>query len=281
MQGLRPSCEHTLYDPWFEHDACGVGMVCCLQGEPSHDIVEMGLTILHRLDHRGARGADSETGDGAGILMDLPDAFFRMLNLSFSLPPEGTYGAGLVFLPHASEARQRARSVFSEKAQQLGLQLLGWREVPVHPERIGEAARLAMPVIEQVFVARGKVSPEHFEAYLYLYRKAVEQEVPEVYICSLSSRTIVYKGMLTVEQVPRFFEDLNHPTLASRFALVHSRFSTNTLPEWSLAQPFRYLCHNGEINTLRGNINWMRAREALLHHPVWGKRIEVLHPIIR
>ena len=267
---------HGLSDPSFEYDGCGVGFVCQMNGEKSHDIIEKGLRILENLGHRGGCGCDERTGDGAGILLQLPHAFFEKAcdALDFSLPGVGAYGAGLVFLPEDAEARQRCMNALEDAVQAADQPLLGWREVPTDNSAVGISARRREPAIWQVFIGRGERTEDAdaFERALYVIRKHAAKLVRALddlpaqdrfHIPSLSAKTIVYKGMLTAGQLRGYYPDLSDPAMQSALALYHSRFSTNTLPRWSLAQPFRFLCHNGEINTLRGNVNQMNAREQL------------------
>ncbi|UQZ90491.1 glutamate synthase large subunit [Deltaproteobacteria bacterium Smac51] len=279
-----------LYDPQFEHDACGVGFVTRLEGPPSHDVVKLALELLRNLAHRGASGADADSGDGAGILLKLPDAFFRA-RLDFELPKAGSYGVGMAFLPPDSDASRRARRLIDNQATACGLTVPGWREVPVDPAALGRTAFGSRPSIWQFFVSprpgQGRIVGEALERRLYILRKSIEAEarragfsLDEVCLPSLSCRTLVYKGMLMASQLPAFYEDLNDPRLASAFAVVHQRFSTNTFPSWRLAQPFRSLAHNGEINTIRGNRNWLTAREPSLESPIFGRDIVKLFPLI-
>jgi glutamate synthase (NADPH/NADH) large chain len=257
-----------LYDPAQEHDACGVAFVVDVHGRPQHEIVQQGLTALRNLDHRGASGTDPNTGDGAGIMVQVPDAFLRA-NVEFPLPEPGGYAVGLAFLPVLADERDAAVRTIASIVRSEGLSLLGWREVPVDHDAIGDVARTVEPVIRQLFLAPvGPVTDAmDLERRVYRVRKRVEHET-SVYFPSLSSRTLVYKGMLTTHQLQLYFPDLDDDRFTSALALVHSRFSTNTFPSWPLAHPYRFLAHNGEINTVRGNRNWMRAREALLESPL-------------
>lgn len=265
-----------LYDPSAEKDACGLAMVATLRGTPGHDIVDMALSSLRNLEHRGAVGSDAGTGDGAGILTQIPDRFFRKV-LPFTLPSKGSYGAGLVFLSEPEALSDKAQ--FEKLAKTEKLEVLGWRTPPTRPEVLGDLARAAMPLIEQVFVAAiDKASDLELERRLYRLRKRSEHEIG-IYHPSLSMRTIVYKGMVTTLQLEPFFPDLSEPEFESQLALVHSRFSTNTFPSWPLAHPFRFIAHNGEINTVKGNANWMRARESQLESDQLGD-IEQLKPIV-
>ncbi len=252
---------HRLED---EHDACGVAFVVDMAGRPSHDIVRQGLTALEHLEHRGASGAEPDSGDGAGILLGVPDAFLRAV-LSFPLPPAGRYATGLAFLPRDPVEREHAKAAVESLAVEEGCALLGWRTVPTDNRALGATARAAEPVIEQLFLtdATGERAGIELDRLVYVLRKRVEHALAGVYFPSLSARTFVYKGMLTAGQLPSYFADLGDERLASALALVHSRFSTNTFPSWPLAHPYRLVAHNGEINTLAGNRNWMRAREAL------------------
>ncbi|MHB8505273.1 MAG: glutamate synthase large subunit [Acidimicrobiales bacterium] len=252
-----------LYEPAFEHDACGVAFVVDVAGRPSHRLIELGLASLCNLEHRGASGAEPDTGDGAGILMQIPDRLYREV-AGVGLPPAGEYGSGVAFLPAEAGAGAAAREELGRLARSEELTVLGWRDVPVDPSQLGRSARSAMPSLQQPFVASTEeASGLALERRLWFLRKRAEHELG-IYFPSLSCRTIVYKGMLTAPQVEPFFADLTDPRSETALALVHSRFSTNTFPSWPLAHPFRYVAHNGEINTLRGNRNWMRAREALL-----------------
>jgi glutamate synthase (NADPH) large chain len=257
-----------LYDPAFEHDACGVGMVADLQGRPSHRIVEQGLTVLERLAHRGASGAEVATGDGSGILIQVPHRLLAAES-GVDLPEVGRYATGLAFLPQDGDDAAKARGQVAAVAGEEGLVVLGWRKVPHDDHTLGETARRAQPRIEQVFLSRREeptaADPLALDRLAFVVRKRVEHAVDGVYFPSLSARTLVYKGMLTSHQLREFYPELGDERLESGLALVHSRFSTNTFPSWPLAHPYRYLAHNGEINTLAGNRNWMRAREALLH----------------
>jgi len=271
-----------LYDPAFEHDACGIGLVADLHGRRSHHLVRQAVTALEHLAHRGATGAEVATGDGAGILVQMPHRFLAG-TLGFDLPDPGGYAAGIVFLPTEGDDAAKAERRIEELAAEEGLAVLGWRDVPVEPTLLGESARRAMPRFRQVVVAPvapGPVAdPVALDRRAFCLRKRVEHEVPGTYVVSLSARTLVYKGMLTGHQLSPFFADLSDPAFDSGLALVHSRFSTNTFPSWPLAHPYRYLAHNGEINTLRGNRNWMRAREALLASDLIPGDLERLFPI--
>jgi glutamate synthase (NADPH) large chain len=265
-----------LYSPEFEKDACGLAMVATLRGYAGHDIVDMALSSLRNLEHRGAVGSDAGTGDGAGILTQIPDKFFREV-VSFELPALGAYGAGLVFFEAA--ALEKDRAAFAKIASEEKLTVLGWRVPPTNPDVLGDQAREAMPVIEQVFVAASdQASGLELERRLFRLRKRSEREIG-IYHPSLSMRTIVYKGMVTTLQLEPFFLDLSDERFESLLALVHSRFSTNTFPSWPLAHPFRFIAHNGEINTVKGNANWMAARESLLESDLLGD-LEQIKPIV-
>ena len=270
----------------FEKDACGVGMVCSLKGEKSHDIVCKALQVLANLEHRGATGHDPETGDGAGILIQVPDAFFR--TLVENLPAAGEYGVGMVFLPQSAGERAACERILDQHLKAEGLEVLAWRDVPTQPDAIGELGRSTMPFIRQVFVGRGTVEAAKLDRHLFIARKLAENEVRtssmkdrgQFYLPSLSSKLIVYKGLMRSFRVAEFYADLKNPLLASALALVHQRYSTNTFPSWPLAQPFRFISHNGEINTLRGNLNWMKARQGLLESELLGSGLERLFPIL-
>ena len=256
-----------LYEPNFEHDACGVAFVVDVAGRASHRIIELGLTSLCHMEHRGASGAEADTGDGAGILLQVPDRLYRDV-AGVQLPAAGAYGTGIAFLPPDPGAERAAREALEGMAAEEALSVLAWRDLPVDPSRLGAAARSAMPTLRQPFVASTEAaSGLALERRLWFLRKRAEHDLG-IYFPSLSCRTVVYKGMLTAPQVQGFFADLTDPRAETALSLVHSRFSTNTFPSWPLAHPYRYVAHNGEINTLRGNRNWMRAREALLgsHH---------------
>ena len=277
--GLRAT--QGLYDPRYEHDACGVAFVVDMHGRSSHDMVQRGLTCLYQLDHRGATGAEANVGDGAGMLIQLPDSFFRQVT-DFELPEAGSYAAGMAFLP--SEDPDGAAQAIEALAEQEGLRVLGWREVPTVSSSLGSFATDAMPVFRTVFITGSESSPIRdldLERAAFILRKRIEHEIqPAVYFPSLSCRTFVYKGMLTCDQLPEFFPDLTDERLESALALVHSRFSTNTFPSWPLAHPYRLIAHNGEINTVMGNRNWMRAREGKLSTELFGDALERALPIM-
>ena len=296
----RSTSPQGLYDPQYEHDACGVGFIVHIKGQRSHAIVENALQLLINLLHRGASGSEVNTGDGAGILVQMPDRFLRReaARLGIDLPPERGYGAGLVFLPKDAGTRAQIEALFESIVREEGQVVLGWRDVPTDDHLLGPTAIAAEPVFRQLFIGRGPgmaapgASPEEdlaFERKLYVIRKRVEHAVDRLdapgardfYVCSLSSRTLVYKGMLIASQVATMFPDLSDPEFQSALALVHQRFSTNTFPSWPLAHPYRMIAHNGEINTLRGNINWMKAREALCASETLGDDLRKILPIIR
>ena len=278
-----------LYDPANEHDACGVGFVAHIKGEKRHEIVRQGLTILERLHHRGAVGADPRAGDGAGMLLQIPDALFRGV-VDFELPAEGEYAVGMLFLPRDEEARSDAQKAVEGYVAFEGQRLLGWRDVPVNNEGLGYSVLPTEPVIRQVFVGRGDhcADQDEFERKLFVIRKQIDNRIREMgsdpdrtfYFTSFSSRTIVYKGMLLAGQVGEYYQDLNDERMTSALALVHQRFSTNTFPTWDLAHPFRMIAHNGEINTLRGNVNWMAARRQSMASDILGKDLDKIWPLI-
>jgi glutamate synthase (NADPH/NADH) large chain len=278
-----PPAPQGLYDPRFEHDACGVSFVVHMKGLRSHEIVVQGVGALCNLDHRGAAGAETNTGDGAGILLQIPDRFFRDV-VEFQLPSEGHYATGLAFLPSEPEKTAEAVEAIEKIVASEGLRVLGWRDVPFDDSMIGSMAREVEPVFRQPFIAGDGLADESLERRAFIVRKRVESELRGiapggVYFPSLSCRTFVYKGMLTTGQLPAFFPDLVDTRVESALALVHSRFSTNTFPSWPLAHPFRYVAHNGEINTVQGNRNWMRAREALLQTKLLPGELDRIFPI--
>lgn len=268
-----------LYDPFTEKDACGLAMVATLRGVPGHDIIDLALEALRNLEHRGAVGSDAGTGDGAGIITQIPDTFFRAV-CDFELPVVGRYAAGNVFMPNDPHERASAHDTIAQLASELGLIVVGWRSVPVRPDVLGSLAREAMPVVEQLFVTGAdlNVTGIALDRLTYFLRKRAERE-SNLYFSSLSSRTIVYKGMVTTLQLEPFYPDLSDARFASTLALVHSRYSTNTFPSWPLAQPFRMIAHNGEINTIRGNRNWMRARQSQLENELLGD-LSTVFPIV-
>jgi glutamate synthase (ferredoxin) len=284
-----------LYDPQYEHDSCGVGFVVDLHGRRSHDIIQMALEILSNMEHRGACGCEANTGDGAGITLQAPHAFLQQqcAHLGFHLPEAGQYGVGMVFLPTQTGDRQRCQELFEQVVQEEGQTVLGWRDVPVDNSSLGATARRDEPIFRQIFIGRQDASLHGqdslaFERKLYVIRRRVENAVREsglaqawmFYVPSLSFKTLIYKGMLNSDQLGLFFPDLRDPCLVSSLALVHSRFSTNTFPNWARSHPYRYIAHNGEINTLRGNVNWMTARQNMFASHLFGPDIKKLLPII-
>jgi glutamate synthase (ferredoxin) len=292
--GLPPP--QGLYNPAHEHDACGVGFVVDLKNRKSHDTIVKGIQILLNLQHRGACGCETNTGDGAGILVQMPDRFFRKEAdlLGLSLPAPGEYGVGMIFLPPDPQDRARCEQLFEKIVRDERQHVMGWRTVPTDRTPIGPGARATEPAMRQIFIGRHAERNEQtgdplaFERKLYIIRKLVENairrsNIPQrdrFYVASLSSRTIIYKGMLNSDQVTTYYPDLNDPTMESALAMVHSRFSTNTFPTWPRAHPYRYVCHNGEINTLRGNINWMHTRQSMLATELFGEDIKKIQPII-
>ncbi|MFN8793724.1 MAG: glutamate synthase subunit alpha, partial [Betaproteobacteria bacterium] len=284
--------QHGLYSPAHEHDACGVGFVAHIKGHKAHSIVEQGLKILENLDHRGAVGADALMGDGAGILIQIPDEYYRaeMQAQGVALPPPGEYGVGMIFLPKEHASRLACEQEMERAIKAEGQVLLGWRDVPVNRDMpMSPAVRAKEPVIRQVFIGRGPdvIVPDALERKLYVIRKTASAAIQalklthsrEYYVPSMSCRTVIYKGLLLADQVGVYYRDLADPRVASALALVHQRFSTNTFPEWPLAHPYRFVAHNGEINTVKGNFNWMRAREGVMKSPVLGDDLRKLYPI--
>ncbi|MDZ4073616.1 MAG: glutamate synthase-related protein [Hylemonella sp.] len=284
--------QHGLYDPTNEHDACGVGFVAHIKGQKSHAIVQQGLKILENLDHRGAVGADKLMGDGAGLLIQLPDALYReeMAAQGVTLPPTGEYGVGMIFMPKEHASRLACEQEMERAVAAEGQVLLGWRDVPVNLDMpMSPTVRAKEPVIRQVFIGRGNdvIVQDALERKLYVIRKTCSGNIQrlklthskEYYVVSMSSRTVVYKGLLLANQVGTYFKDLEDERCVSALGLVHQRFSTNTFPEWPLAHPYRYVAHNGEINTVKGNYNWMKAREGVMSSPVLGADLKKLYPI--
>ncbi len=283
--------EQGLYDPRFEHDACGAGFICNVNGQKSHRIIHQALEILVNLTHRGATGHDPHTGDGAGILIQIPHKFYRHVcdELGLRLPAEDQFGTGLVFMPPDMYERAYCMQLFERVTEEAGQEFLGWRYVPINESVLGDTARRKMPVIMQVFIGWGAdiISPRDFERKLFVIRKIMENYIRKsqlaeknyFYIPSLSCNTVVYKGLILPDQIEDFYPDLTHRDTVSALAMVHQRYSTNTFPTWSLAQPFRYLCHNGEINTLRGNVNWLNTRQSLFNADLFGEDLEKLFPI--
>ncbi|GAB4398149.1 MAG: glutamate synthase-related protein [Rhodoferax sp.] len=284
--------QHGLYAPENEHDACGVGFVAHIKGQKSHDIVRNALKILENLDHRGAVGADKLMGDGAGILIQIPDALYReeMAKQGVTLPPPGEYGVGMIFLPKEHASRQACEQELERAVKAEGQVVLGWRDVPVDTEMpMSPAVRKKEPVIRQLFIGRGAdvIVQDALERKLYVIRKTASAHIvalklkhsKEYYVPSMSSRTVIYKGLLLADQVGTYYRDLQDPRCVSALGLVHQRFSTNTFPQWPLAHPYRYVAHNGEINTVKGNYNWMKAREGVMTSPVLGDDLKKLYPI--
>ena len=289
IHGLPPA--QGLYNPAHEHDACGIGFVASIRGHKSHDIIRKGIQVLINLTHRGACGCDPETGDGAGVLIQIPHKFFarECSRLGFELPAPGAYGAGMTFLPVEKHQRLQCEGILERIIREEGLKVLGWRDTPVDPSAIGRVARGSQPYIQQIFAGCAAGMDENaFERKLYVVRKRAESEVAAAdmqdrgmfYIPSLSARTIVYKGLLLAPQITNFYGELSDPDVMSALCLVHQRFSTNTFPSWQLAHPYRYVAHNGEINTLKGNVNWMYARQSILQSPLFGDDLQKLYPII-
>ncbi len=287
-----PVGQQGLYNSQNEHDACGMGFVVNLNGHRSHDIVRKGIEILVNLTHRGACGCDPETGDGAGILIQIPHEFFsrECKDLGFPLPEPGRYGVGMMFLPVDRVQKLICEGIVEQIAIEEGLSVLGWRDIPVNGDAIGRQALDTRPYIKQLFLGCPEgMDQDTFERKLFLVRRVAESKVAAsdnskkgfFYIPSLSSRTIVYKGLLLAPQILNFFKELNDPETRSSICMVHQRFSTNTFPTWNLAHPYRMVCHNGEINTVKGNTNWMNAREAVLASDAFGPDIKKLFPVIR
>jgi glutamate synthase domain-containing protein 2/glutamate synthase domain-containing protein 1/glutamate synthase domain-containing protein 3 len=287
-----PSSRQGLYDPRYEHDACGMGFVVDLNGIKSHEIIRKGIEILVNLTHRGACGCDPETGDGAGILIQIPHEFFerKCRDFGFSLPEPGGYGVGMMFLPVEPQQRLMCEGIVERIAREEGLAVLGWRDTPLNSDAIGRTARATQPYIEQVFL-RGAhdLTQDELERVLYVVRRRAEAEVAAsdirekdfFYVPSLSTRLIVYKGLLLAPQIAEFYKDLSDPDTRSALCMVHQRFSTNTFPTWQLAHPFRMICHNGEINTVKGNVNWMNARQSVLKSNLFGADLEKTFPVVR
>ncbi len=291
LAGLPP--KQGLYDPQFEHEACGVGFVVNIKGHKSHAIIQQALQVLLNLDHRGACGCEANTGDGAGILIQPPHDFFKLVakEAKVKLPTPGDYGVGMIFLPQDAKQRAECEKIVGQVVEEEGQKLLGWRTVPTNNTSLGATAKLGEPFVRQVFIGRSGKLPDElaFERKLYVIRKRAENAIRYsgkvkggefFYISSLSYKTMVYKGMLLTSQLREYYPDLSHPAMDSAMALVHSRFSTNTFPSWNRAHPYRYMAHNGEINTLRGNINWMHARQALFESDLFGDDIKKVLPII-
>ena len=275
-----------LFDPAQEKDSCGVGFIADIKGRQSHKLVQDALTILLNLEHRGAVGADPRAGDGAGILVQTPHKFLakKAAEIGFALPPPGDYAVGVLFLPHEEAWRQEIMDIYVAIAAQEGMKVLGWRDVPTDNSTLGESVKPTEPVHKQVFLARSPTmrSEQDFERRLYILRKTIsstlygrrERRLSHYYPVSISCRTLIYKGMFLADQLNTYYPDLHDPDFESALALMHQRFSTNTFPTWSLAHPYRMIAHNGEINTLRGNINWMAARQASVSSPKFGDDIK-------
>ena len=280
-----------LYDPQWEHDACGIGAVVNISGRRDHAIVEHGKQVLLNLMHRGAAGADESTGDGAGILLQLPHGFFRAVTsgLGFQLPNPQQYGVAMLFLPQIEEPRRRCEQIFTELLDEAGLKALGWRDVPTQNGCLGDLARAAEPVIRQAFIGGQGLEDEELERRLYVARKRIENRVAETlgpsadefYVPSMSCRTIVYKGMFLAPQLFAYYPDLADQRVRTALCIVHQRYSTNTFPSWRLAQPFRMIAHNGEINTLRGNANRLQGRERNMAAPALTGDMSELFPILQ
>ncbi len=288
---LRTPQPQGLYHPRDEHDACGMGLVANIRGEKSHEIIRKGLEVLINLTHRGAAGCDPETGDGAGILIQIPHAFFvrECGELGMKLPEPGAYGVAMCFLPVERHSRLQCEGVFERIAQEEGCKLLGWRDTPVNGDAIGREARSSQPYIEQLFLGRPQgLDEEAFERLLYRVRRRTENEIAAsdiedketFYVPSCSCRTIIYKGLMLAPQIEKFYFELANPLVTSALALIHQRFSTNTFPSWKLAHPYRYVAHNGEINTIRGNVSWMNARQSVFESPLYGDKIGDLYPVV-
>ncbi len=286
----RPKAE-GLYDPSLEKDSCGVGFIANIKGQKSHEIVSDALSILCNLEHRGAVGADPRAGDGAGILVQIPHAFFsrKAKENKFELPAPGEYAIGALFMPRDTAWRNVIKSIIADQIKAEGLTLLGWRDVPTDNSSLGVTVKPTEPACMQVFIGRNGVAKteDEFERRLYILRKSISQAIYQrrdrglagYYPCSMSCRTVIYKGMFLADQLGKYYPDLHEKDFESALALVHQRFSTNTFPAWSLAHPYRMIAHNGEINTLRGNTNWMAARQASVSSELYGKDISRLWPI--
>ena len=290
MERLDLPNQQGLYNPDMEKDSCGVGFVANINGDKSNSILIQGLQILKSLKHRGAVGADASTGDGSGVLLQIPHKFFEQetTKLSIQLPPEGEYAVGMIFLPRQPNARLYCEGLMERILKEENQKLLGWREVPVYPYACGESARATRPEVIQIFIDRNKQTEEEFNRKLLVVRKRVQSIInagkkpytESFYVCSLSSKTIIYKGQIFGYRLEDYYLDLQDKLVETAIVLVHERYSTNTFPSWKLAQPFRYVAHNGEINTIRGNINWMNAREGVMHSEVFGEDFEKILPII-
>jgi glutamate synthase (ferredoxin) len=290
MNSNELPAKQGLYDPQFEHDACGVGFIVHMKGNKSHDIVTQALTMLVNLDHRGACGCETNTGDGAGILMQVPHKFLKKVAAAenITLPEAGQYGVGMIYSSPNPEARAQSRKIFEQIVEEEGLRVLGWRDVPTDNASLGNTAKSSEPFMAQVFIQRSADLADDlaFDRKLYVIRKRSHTSIRTTkidacwYPSSLSCRTMVYKGMLMPVQVGQYYPDLHDPDMESALALVHSRFSTNTFPSWERSHPYRYIAHNGEINTMRGNINWMIARQSLFQSELFGEDIQKIQPVI-
>jgi glutamate synthase domain-containing protein 1 len=281
-----------LYDPQFEHDACGIGFVVNVKGKKSHEIVQQGIEILLNLEHRGACGCEANTGDGAGILVQMPDKFFSKIgrDMGIELPEYTNYAVGAVFLPPDKEQRDAIEKVFERIIHEQGQTFLGWRTIPTDNSSLGKTAISCEPFMRHIFIGRNPEIKDDmdFERKLYVIRKLCDNAIrysgmkggQHFYVASLSYKTLVYKGMLTTDQLEKYYPDIKDPDIESALALVHSRFSTNTFPSWDRSHPYRYIIHNGEINTLRGNINWMNARQSMLESDLFGDDISKVFPIV-
>ena len=281
-----------MYDPSFEHDACGMGFVADVKGRKSRSIIDMSLEILLNLEHRGAVGADINTGDGSGILIQMPDTFIRKVTAenNIKLPPEGRYGVGVIFLPQNSTHRKVIENVIEKIIIDEDQKFLGWRDVPVDISVPGKGSRATQPFIKQCFIGANKkiITQDEFERKLYLIRRIIDQRIrievkvdrSKYYVPSFSSKVLIYKGMLLAPQLRAYYKDLNDTDMVSAMAMIHLRFSTNTFPTWDLAHPFRMIAHNGEINTLRGNKNWMAARQHVMESEFYGKDLRRMLPIV-
>ncbi|MCD8534956.1 MAG: hypothetical protein LR011_09265 [Verrucomicrobia bacterium] len=287
---MYPVIPQSLYDPKFEHDACGVGFIANTNGKKEFRILEYAIEALKNLAHRGALDADAKTGDGAGVLTQIPYDIFRpeVEKLGGKLADDRDLAVGMVFLTEGDSYKQSlGQKIIEEAATEFNIHIFGWRKVPVHPSCLGDKARSTMPAVFQVLLGRtGKMDDADFERNLFLARKVAGQKakaenLDDFYISSMSSRTIVYKGLFNAPQLPKFYEDLQNPDFRTSLAIYHQRYSTNTFPTWRLAHPFRTIAHNGEINTLMGNMNWMRARELDLSSPLWGDNVRHIKPIIQ
>src|SRR3989442_234711 len=292
MNRIEPPPKQGLYDPEHEHDACGVGFLVNIKGKKPNQIIRQAIDILVNLNHRGACGCEKNTGDGAGILLQMPHLFLKEVcrDTKIPLPAPDEYGVGMVFLPSDRDERAACEKLFTGIVKEEGQRLLGWRTVPTDNSSLGETAKASEPFIRQVFIARDATLTDDmaFERKLYVIRKRAEKAIRysgmkgghRFYVSSLSYKTLVYKGMLMPEQVDQYYPDLLNPAMESALALVHSRFSTNTFPSWDRSHPYRSMSHNGEINTLRGNINWMHARQAIFESDLFGSDIKKILPVI-